>query len=33
LPMFRSRAERPALRSSRADIDAETNTHQKENLR
>jgi transcriptional regulator with XRE-family HTH domain len=33
LPMFRSRAERPALRRSRTDIDAETNTHQKENLR
>ena len=33
LPMFRSRAERPALRSSRADIDARTTTHQKENPR
>ena len=31
LPMFRSRAERPAPRRSRTDIDAETKTHQKEN--
>ena len=33
LPMFRSRAERPALRSSRVDKDTEKPTHQKENTR
>jgi transcriptional regulator with XRE-family HTH domain len=33
LPMFRSRAERPALRSSRADTDTKKTTHQKENTR
>ena len=33
LPMFRSRAERPALRSSRADNDTKKPTHQKENTK
>ena len=33
LPMFRSRSERPALRSSKADNDVKTTTHQKENRR
>jgi len=33
LPMFRSHAERPALRSSRADTDTKKPTHQKENTK
>jgi transcriptional regulator with XRE-family HTH domain len=33
LPMFRSRAERPALRSSRAGTNAKKTTHQKENTK
>jgi transcriptional regulator with XRE-family HTH domain len=33
LPMFRSRSERPALRSSKADNEVKTKTHRKENTR